>query len=418
MSASIEFVDDFVSSKGFLSIEDIEQAARRIEGHLVRTSFRKAHKLSQLLEAEIYIKYENEQVSGAFKERGALNKLLLLTDAEKKAGVIAASAGNHAQGVAYHAGRLGIPSVIVMPRATPMTKVESTRSFGANVILAGNTFDECSEVMKQIQVERGLTLIHPFNDLAVMAGQGTIGLEIDEQAPKDLDAVLIPIGGGGMIAGVATALKARRPNLAIYGVQSNLYPNFYNLRHSEEPYIVENGKASLAEGISVKIPGDICFLVANPLLDDVLLTDENMIEQAISMLITEAKTVAEGAGATGLAGFMSHKDKFKGKKIGLILCGGNIDARLLSAVLTRSLFHQGRLFVVKMTVNDRPGFLAQVAEVIAGAGGNIIEVSHNRYNLGMLAKDTGLSLTIEARDCDHAQTIRTLLLEKGFNLQS
>lgn len=221
----------------FLTLKHIENAAERIEEHLVKTSFRKIHRLSQMLSAEIYIKFENEHVSGAFKERGALNKLLTLTHIEKSAGVIAASAGNHAQGVAYHAGRLGIPSVIVMPRATPMTKVEATRAFGANVILAGNNFDECSEAMYDIKLKRGLTLIHPFNDLAVMAGQGTIGLEIDAQAPDDLDAVIVPIGGGGMIAGVATALKAKRPNLKIYGVQSALYPYFYNKRYNVDPML-------------------------------------------------------------------------------------------------------------------------------------------------------------------------------------
>jgi len=401
----------------FLTIADIEQAQKNLDGHIIKSSFRKAPRLSKKLGCDISIKFENEQVSGAFKERGALNKITNLTETEKKAGVIAASAGNHAQGVAYHAGRLGIPSVIVMPRATPMAKVEATRSFGANVILVGNTFDECYDAMCKIQAERGLTLIHPFNDLDVMAGQGTIGLEIHEQADEDLDAVIIPIGGGGLISGIATALKAKRPNLKIYGVQTSLYPYFHHRRHNVKDTVEVQGQATLAEGIAVKNPGDICYLTANPLLEDVLLADEKLIEQAISLLATETKTVAEGAGAAGLAGIMSAPELFTGKKVGFVLCGGNIDARLLSAVLTRTLFHQGRLFVVKMTVNDRPGFLAQVSEVIANAGGNIIEVSHNRYNLGMLAKDTGLSLTIEARDSEHANSIRSTLASRGFNLQ-
>ncbi|MEM6603643.1 MAG: threonine ammonia-lyase [Pseudomonadota bacterium] len=405
------------ATTAFLKLEDIENAAKRIAGQVIRTSFRQAPRLSKKLGCDIYIKYENEQVSGAFKERGALNKLLLINDTERKAGVIAASAGNHAQGVAYHAGRLGIPSVIVMPSVTPMAKVEATRSFGAQIVLAGDTFDECQSEMYKIQKERGLTLIHPFNDLAVMAGQGTIGLEIDEQAEDDLDACVIAIGGGGLASGVSTALKAKRPDLKIYGVQTPLFPHFYNRRYADDPLSDLTEGATLAEGIAVKAPGDICFLTANPHLDDVLLADEKLIEQAISLLVTETKTVAEGAGATGLAGIMAYPDLFKGKKVGFILCGGNIDSRLLSAVLTRTLFHQGRLFTVKMTVNDRPGFLAQVSELIAKAGGNVIEVAHNRYNLGMLVKDTGLSLTIEARDNKHGAAIRQALIAEGFNLQ-
>ena len=397
-----------------LKFQDIQDAQERLKGHLSVTSYRRSEKLSRSLGTDLWIKYENEHSTGAFKERGALNKILCLTDIEKKSGVIAASAGNHAQGVAYHAGRLGIPSVIVMPKPTPMTKVEMTRSFGAEVILEGDTFDECSKVMYQIQKERDLTLIHPFNDKDVMAGQGTIGLEIAQQA-EELDALLVPIGGGGMISGVAVALKTLRPKLKIYGVQTALYPHFYNKRHHIEG--IEEGQATLAEGIAVKKPGELCFTVANPLLEDVLLVDEHIIEEAISLLVTECKTIAEGAGATGLAGILSAPHLFRNKKTAFVLCGGNIDTRLLSAVLTRTLFHQDRLFIVKIIVSDRPGFLAQVADVIGSAGGNIIEVSHNRYNLGMLAKDTGLSLTIEARDRNHAGTIRTALIARGFHLQ-
>ena len=402
----------------FLSFLDIEQAHNRLKNHLPCTSFRYNYRLSRQLGCEIYIKFENEHVSGAFKERGALNKLLLLTDSEKKAGVIAASAGNHAQGVAYHAGRLGIPAVIVMPLATPMTKVEATKSFGAEVILTGDNFDECSQTMYQIQKERGLTLIHPFNDLSVMAGQGTIGLEIHDQAPADLDTMIVPIGGGGMIAGMSVALKHLRPEMEIYGVQTALYPAFRQAFHRQPVPANSISQQSLAEGIAVKNPGDICLLTAQPLLKDVLLVDEHEIEQAIALLVTEAKTVPEGAGAAGLAAIIAHPERFKDKKVGLVVCGGNIDSRLLSAVLTRSLFHQGRLFIIKMSVYDRPGFLAQVSDLIATQGGNIIEVSHNRYNLGMLAKDTLLSLTIEARDKHHAESIRQALLDAGYPLQN
>ena len=273
----------------FLTVSDIEAAQKTITGQVVRPSFRRAPRLSNKIGSDIFIKFENEHVSGSFKERGALNKILSLTENEKKAGVIAASAGNHAQGVAYHAGRLGIPSVIVMPRATPMAKVEATRAYGANVILVGNTFDECYDAMCKIQVERGLTLIHPFNDLKIMAGQGTIGLEVHEEADDDMEAFIVPIGGGGMISGIATALKAKRPNIKIYGVQASLYPHFYNRRHNIEDTDNAQPQATLAEGIAVKKPGDICYLTANPLIEDVILVDEKLIEQAISMLATENK---------------------------------------------------------------------------------------------------------------------------------
>jgi threonine dehydratase len=397
--------------------ESIIKAQQKIGLTIRMTSLRQSEKLSKILNTNIYVKYENENVTGSFKERGALNKLLSLTDNEKKQGVIAASAGNHAQGVAYHAGKLGIPSVIIMPSSTPITKVETTKSYGAEVILSGNTFDECLKKMHDVQKERNLVLIHPFDDTSIISGQGTIGLEIDKQLSElniNLDSILVPIGGGGMIAGIALALKETRPNIKIYGVQSLACPAFYNKFKNYDNHF--DASSGLAEGIAVKSPGEIPFQILKDILEDILIVDEDLIEQSVSMLLTECKTVAEGAGAAGLAGILSSPHLFSGKNVGFVLCGGNIDARLLSSVMTRTLFRQERLFTVRMAVNDRPGFLATASKTIGDAGGNIIDVRHNRYDLGMPAKDTVLTVTIEARDAEHSRYIRTALISQGFKL--
>lgn len=392
---------------------DVLEAQKRIQSQLVQTSCRYSEKLSKQFNSYIYIKYENENTTGAFKERGALNKLLSLSDHERQQGVIAASAGNHAQGVAYHAGKLNIPALIVMPCTTPLNKVTTTRGYGAEVVLAGETFDACLETMYNIQQERKLTLIHPFDDPHVIAGQGTIGLEINQQIEK-LENIIIPIGGGGMIAGMAIALKEKNPNLKIYGVQSSAYPAFYNQYHGTDcPFTQMSG---LAEGISVKKPGVLTFDTARHLLEDVLLVDDETIEDAIALLLTECKTVAEGAGAAGLAAIISNPELFKEQKTAFVLCGGNIDTRLLSAIITRALFRQERLFTISMTTNDRPGFLASVAKVIGDEDGNITAVRHNRYDLTMPVKDTMLTITIEARDHNHTHKIKTALLREGYNI--
>lgn len=396
-----------------ITYTDILKAKERIQNYIAQTSCRPSVKLSKLFGTDIYIKYENENITGAFKERGALNKLLSLTEQEKSQGIIAASAGNHAQGVAYHAGKLGIPAVIVMPQSTPINKVTMTKDFGAEVILAGETFDGCLKTMQQIQQERDLILIHPFDDPDIIAGQGTIGLEINEQI-KGLENIIIPIGGGGMIAGMAIALKEKNPNLKIYGVQSEAYPAFYNKFHGTHYPSIQN--AALAEGISVKYPGILTFEVVKDLLEDILLVDEETIEHAISLLLTECKTVAEGAGAAGLAALMANSHLFKDQKTAFVVCGGNIDTRLLSAIMTRTLFRQERLFTIRMTTNDKPGFLAGVSKIIGDAEGNITAVRHNRYDLTMPAKDTLLTITIEARDKNHAHKIKTELLREGFDI--
>ncbi|MFT6072584.1 MAG: threonine dehydratase [Alphaproteobacteria bacterium] len=396
-----------------VTYQDILDAEMRIRSKIAISSLRHTDKLSQKLNCDLYIKYENENITGAFKERGALNKLLCLSDAEKKQGVIAASAGNHAQGVAYHAGKLNIPAIIVMPQSTPITKISTTKAYGAEVVLAGDNFDECLKTMQEIQDARNLVCIHPFDNPHIIAGQGTIGLEINRQI-ADLEAILIPIGGGGMISGMTIALKEHNPNLKIYGVQSKACPAFYNRYYGlENNFIPSSG---LAEGIAVKQPGDIPFEIVKDRLEDILVVDEDLIEQAVSLLLTDCKTVAEGAGAAGLAGILSAPHLFAGKKTAFVLCGGNIDTRLLASVMTRTLFRQERLFTVDMTVTDRPGFLANVSKVIGDAEGNITAVRHNRYDLGRPAKDTLLTITIEARDSDHAKYIKTALLNEGFNL--
>jgi threonine dehydratase len=400
-----------------ITYDHILDAENRIRGNIPPSSLRYSEKLSKKLNSKIYVKYENENTTGSFKERGALNKLLCLSDAEKHQGVIAASAGNHAQGVAYHAGRLGIPAIIVMPKSTPLTKVETTKSFGAEVVLAGDTFDECLQTMEDLQVSKNLVCIHPFDNEHIIAGQGTIGLEIHKQIKEhtdNLDSILIPIGGGGMIAGMVIALKHLRPNLKIYGVQSLACPAFYNHYFGLSNHFMPS--SGLAEGIAVKKPGEIPLEVVKNKLEDILIVDEDLIEQSVSLLLTECKTVAEGAGAAGLAGILSAPHLFTGKNTVFVLCGGNIDTRLLSSVMTRTLFRQERLFTVSMTVNDRPGFLATASKVIGDAGGNIIDVRHNRYDLGMPAKDTVLTVTIEARDSDHTRYIKTSLIAQGFKL--
>jgi threonine dehydratase len=396
-----------------LTLDMIHAAAERLKGHILFSRCCHSRTLSSMTGSQLWIKYENEQFTASFKERGALNKLLTLTEAERKKGVIAASAGNHAQGVAYHAGRLHIPSVIVMPSTTPLTKIEQTRYHGAEVILEGDTFDEAYAHACLLSDQRGLTFVHPFDDLEVIAGQGTIALEMLQQVP-DLEVLVVPIGGGGLISGIAVAAKAINPDIKIYGVQSAMYPSFKAQMLGRKTPIA--GGASIAEGISVKVPGELTYQIAAPLLEDVLLVDELYIENAITTYASIEKTIAEGAGAAGLAAIMMSPEPFKGKKVGTVLCGGNIDLRLLSSVFTRSLFREDRLFTVKIEINDRPGFLADVAETIGSQGGNIVEVTHNRYNLGMPAKEAELIVLVEARDSSHAKSIRNMLICRGFKL--
>ena len=397
-------------ASSMVTLADIEAAARAIEGRVERTPLRYSRTLSEITGAQIWIKFENLQVTAAFKERGALNKLLSLTNAERAAGVVAMSAGNHAQGVAYHAARLGIPATIVMPRATPFVKVEHTRNFGARVLLVGDTLDEANTHAREVEASEKLTFVHPFDDPQVIAGQGTIGLEILSEL-EDFDVMPIPVGGGGLASGVATAIKALRPDISILGVESEMYPALHAELRGETPVV---GGATIAEGIAVKRAGRIPMEICSRLLDDIILVSEDDLERAITYFATVEKTVAEGAGAAGLAALLAQPERFRGRKVVLILCGGNIDTRLLASVLTRSLVREKRLTSIRIVGGDQPGLLARVSKVIGDNGGNIIEVAHNRIALDVPAKGAEFDIMIETRDALHTQDIIEALTREGF----
>jgi threonine dehydratase len=393
-----------------LDITAIRAAADRLSGQIERTPCRYSRTLSKITGAEVWVKFENLQFTAAYKERGALNKLMLLSDAEKAKGVIAASAGNHAQGLAYHGARLGVPVTIVMPRTTPFIKVQHTRDFGATVVIEGETYDDANAHARKLQVEQGLTFVHPFDDYDIMAGQGTIALEMLEDAP-DLEVLPVPIGGGGLISGVATAAKAVKPDIHIIGCEPAMYPSFTAKMRGVAAHC---GGQTIAEGVAVKQVGDLTYGVARPLIDDVLLLEEPHIEQAVALYCNVEKTIAEGAGAASLAALLAYPERFRGKKCGLILCGGNIDTRLLASVLTRELVRAQRLVSLRIVGDDRPGLLSTVASVIGSMGANIIEVNHNRLALDVPAKGAEFDITIETRDAQHTQDVMNALREKGY----
>ena len=393
-----------------LSIDDIRAASERLKGHIERTPCRHSRTLSEITGAEVWVKFENLQFTAAYKERGALNTLLQLSDNERGRGVIAASAGNHSQGLAYHAARLGIPVTIVMPRSTPFVKVQQTRAHGANVVLEGDNYDASSEVAMKLQAERDLAFIHPFNDLQVMAGQGTVALEMFEDVP-DLESLPIPIGGGGLIAGCATVAKSLNPRVEVIGVEPAMYPSFTAKMRGVNG---SSGGATIAEGIAVKQVGELSYAIARPLIDDVLLIEEPHFERAVALYCNVEKTVVEGAGAASLAALLAYPSKFKGKKVGLIVTGGNIDTRLLASVLTRELVRDQRLVSLRIIGDDRPGLLATVSAVIGQMGANIIEVAHNRLALDVPAKGAEFDIMIETRDAQHTQEIMDALRERGY----
>ncbi|MGI8841356.1 MAG: threonine ammonia-lyase [Caulobacteraceae bacterium] len=393
-----------------LALADIQDAAARIAGHVERTACRHSRTLSQITGAEVWVKFENLQFTASFKERGALNKLSQLTEEEKRRGVIASSAGNHAQGLAYNAQRLGIPVTIVMPHGTPYVKVHQTRDFGAEVVIDGDSYDGAYERALKIRDERGLVFVHPFDDYDVMAGQGTVALEMLEDAP-DLEILPVPIGGGGLISGVATAAKALSPDIHVIGVEAAMYPSFTaRMRGLNAP----SGGQTIAEGIAVKAVGALTYEVARPLIDDVLLLEEPFFERAVALYCNVEKTVTEGAGAAALAALLAYPERFRGKKCGLIITGGNIDSRLLASVLTRELVRAQRLVSFKIAGNDRPGLLATVSAVIGKLGGNIIEVAHNRLALDLPAKGAEFDIMIETRDAQHTQEIMDALRSSGY----
>lgn len=393
-----------------VSFDDIAAAAKRVEGAIERTPLRRSRTLSQITGAEVWVKFENLQFAAAYKERGALNKLLLLSPVERKRGVIAASAGNHAQGLAYHGGRLDVPVTIVMPKNTPFVKVEQTRSFGATVVLEGESFEEAYNHATQVSAQRDLVFVHPFNDVDVIAGQGTLALEMLADQP-DLEILPVPIGGGGLISGVATAAKHLNPDIRIIGVEPAMYPSF-TARMRGQPSRV--GGATIAEGIAVKEVGDLTYAIARPLIEDVLLVEEPFFERAIALYANIEKTVAEGAGAASLAALLQYPERFRGKKVGLILTGGNIDTRLLTSVLTRALVRDQRIVSLRFTGDDRPGLLANVSRMMGEQGANIIEVAHNRLALDVPAKGAEFDIVIETRDAQHTQEIVDALSAAGY----
>ncbi len=398
-----------------MSVElgDIQAAAAKIQGAVVRTPFLHSRTLSELCGAELHIKFENLQFTASFKERGALNKLLSLTDAERERGVIAMSAGNHAQGVAYHAQRLGIRAVIVMPKHTPFVKVRHTRDFGAKVVLAGENLTEAAERARELTQENDFVFIHPFDDDHIIAGQGTVALEMLDENPQ-LDVMVVPVGGGGLIAGMAAAAKALKPDIRIIAAESERYPSLSAGLRGEP---AQCGGDTVAEGIAVKAVGEKNLALARRLVDDVLLVDEAALEKSVALLLNVEKTAAEGAGAAGLAAMLSHPDVFKGAKVGMVLCGGNIDSRLLANILLRNLVHEGRIARLRIEIRDTPGALARIATLTAEHGGNIIDAGHQRIFAHIPVKNAYLDLAVETRDAKHMAEITAAIQAAGFSVR-
>ena len=393
-----------------VTLTDVEAAAASIAGAVEVTPARHSRIFSSLAGAEIFFKFENLQFTASFKERGALNKLLSLDERARKRGVAAMSAGNHAQGVAYHAGRLKIPATIVMPEGTPFTKVKHTRDFGARVLIEGGSLSQSFARAQALATAENLVFIHPYDDPLVIAGQGTVALEFLRQVPA-LDILVVPVGGGGLISGMALAAKTLNPRIRIFGVEAKLYPSMYNAVKGEQ---IACGGQTIAEGIAVKDTGAIARQVVGALVEDILLAGEPDIEAAVVKLLEIEKTLAEGAGAAALAAVLSNPKLFAGRNIGVVISGGNVDMRLLSNVILRELAREGRILSLIVSIEDRPGVLARVASLIGDAGGNILEVSHNRLMTGASAKSADLGLVIEARDDTHADEIKARIEQAGY----
>ncbi len=395
-----------------IGIQDIERAAVRLQGQLLATPCVESRTLSDIVGAQVFLKFENLQFTASFKERGACNKLVDLAEAGVR-GVVAMSAGNHAQGVAYHAQRLGMKAVIVMPRFTPGVKIERTRSFGAEVVLHGDTLDAARAHAFELAERDGLTFVHPYDDEAIIAGQGTIALEMLATVP-DLDTLVIAVGGGGLISGMAVAARALKPGIEIIGVQTSRFPAMVNAikgtHHAQ-------GSSSIAEGIAVGTPGVITQQIIKTLVDDLLLVDEGDIEQAVLMLLEIEKTVVEGAGAVGLAALLRHPERFRGKKVGLVLCGGNIDPLLLAAIIERGMVRAGRLARLRVSARDVPGMLARITTTVAEAGANIDEVHHQRAFTMLAAQNVEIELVLQTRGREHLAAVLAALRQAGFEAQ-
>jgi len=390
--------------------EDIDAAAERIQGHVLRTPLVPAPRLSALTGATVLVKHENMQATASFKERGAVNKLLSLSERERSHGVIAMSAGNHAQAVAYHARRFGIPATIVMPETTPMVKVENTRAHGAQVVLYGETLSEASHKAHELAGAERFVFVHPYDDIAVMAGQGTVAREMLADEP-DLDALIIPLGGGGLMAGNAIAAKSIKPGIELIGVEADLYPSFFNAVHLADRPI---GGPTLAEGIAVKTVGQLTLPIVSSLVGDIVLVSEDLIERAVNAYASLQHSLAEGAGAAGLAAMLKDPGRYAGRKVGLVLTGGNIDMRLLAAIMVRELEREDRIVAFRLTTNDRPGLLGKIASLLGEEGANILEVSHGRLFLDLPAKGVSLDVTVETRGEAHSRAIEDALAKNGF----
>ncbi|MBO6525753.1 threonine ammonia-lyase [Erythrobacter sp.] len=396
-----------------LTLDDVRAAAARIEGAVVKTPMLRSQTLSEIAGADIWLKFENHQFTAAYKERGALNALLHLNEEQKARGVIAASAGNHSQGLSYHGRRLGVPVTIVMPRTTPSVKVMQTESVGGNVELFGETFDEAYAHARQLEDERGLTFVHPFDEPLVAAGQGTVALEMLEEK-DDFDCLVVPIGGGGLMSGMATVAKALNPSIELVGVQAELYPSMYSAVTGDDRPC---GGDTLAEGIAVKAPGEFTRQIIAELVDQVLLVKEAKLEHAVSLLLQIEKTVVEGAGAAGLAAVLSNPERFAGKTVGLVLCGGNIDTRLLANVLLRDLARSGRLARLRIVLQDRPGALFKVMREFNTHDVNIIEIYHQRIFTTLPAKGLTAEIECEARGGEQIDRLVEALRAKGYSVE-
>jgi threonine dehydratase len=393
-----------------VTLADIEAARRTMAGHVLRTPLLAAPPLSALTGADVYVKYENLQVTNSFKERGACVKLAALGAEDRRRGVIAMSAGNHAQAVAYHARRLGIPATIVMPLPTPFVKVKATEALGATVVLCGETLTQAQARAEELAVERNLVWVHPYDDADIIAGQGTIALEMLEDVP-DHDILVIPIGGGGLIAGNAVAARAKKSAIEIVGVECLLFPSMWNAIHGGDRPC---GGSTLAEGIAVSKAGALTLPIVRDLVSDIILVEEVLIERAVNAFLTLQKTMAEGAGAAGLAAMLAAPERFAGRKVGLILCGGNIDPRILASVMVRELEREDRIVSFRITIPDRPGVLGQIASRLGELGANILGVEHHRLFLDVPAKGAKLDVTMETRDATHADEIFRALELEGY----
>ncbi|MEX0960095.1 MAG: threonine ammonia-lyase [Burkholderiales bacterium] len=394
-----------------VTLENIRAAAEALAGNIVETPCLHSRTLSGIAGAQVFLKFENLQFTASFKERGALNKLLSLDRSQRAAGVIAVSAGNHAQGVAYHAKRLGIPAVIVMPRFTPHVKVEHTRDFGAEILLHGQDFDEAKAFALGVQRERGLTLVHPYDDELVIAGQGTIVLEMLHAQPQ-IDCLIVPVGGGGLISGMAIAAKSLKPGIEIVGVETVRFPSMLCALRGTA---AEFGATTIAEGIAVKEPGRLTLEIVRQWVDDLVLVDEGDIEEAMLLLLEIEKTVVEGAGAVGLAALLKNRERFRGRNIGLVLCGGNIDPLTLADIIERGMVRSGRLTRLQVQLRDLPGSLAAVTQVLADANANIEEVHHQRAFTRLPVQSAEVDFVLETRGNEHVQQIIAALMQAGFS---